>query len=116
MIVTMAGVAAIAIYAVVERSMVMLVSAAAVGVLAYVFRHARMRERLIAIIAAALGGAIAAEIVHTFYYHTNAAEPVADSGNLFLSAIFLGLITAAIIGMLVVLTEIGLKVAKRKSE
>lgn len=116
MIVTMSGVAAIAIYAVVERSMVMLVSAAAVGVLAYVFRHARTRERLIAIIAAALGGAIAAEIVHTFYYHTNAAEPVADSGNLFLSAIFLGLINAAIIVMLVVLTEIGLKVAKRKSE
>lgn len=109
----MSAVAAIAIYAVVERSMVMFVSAAAIGVSAYLFRHARMRERMIAIIAAALGGAIAAEIVHTFYYHTNAAEPVADSGNLFLSAIFLGLINAAIIAVLVVLTEIGLKIIKR---
>ncbi len=112
----MSAVAAIAIYAVVDRSMVMFVSATAIGVSVYLFRHARMRERLIAIIAAALGGAIAAEIVHTFYYHTNAAEPVADSGNLFLSAIFLGLINAAIIAVLVVLTEIGLNVSKRKSK
>ncbi len=112
----MSAVAAIAIYAVVERSMVMLVSVAAIGVIAYVFRHARMRERLIAIIAAALGGAIAAEIVHTFYYHSNAAEPVADSGSLFLSAIFLGLINAAIIMIIVVTTEFGLKVSKRKIE
>ncbi len=112
----MSGVAAIAIYAVVERSMVMLVSVAAIGIIAYVFRHARMRERLIAIIAAGLGGAIAAEIVHTFYYHSNAAEPVADSRNLFLSAIFLGLISAAIIAILVVITEISLAVLKRKSE
>ena len=112
----MSAVAAIAIYAVVERSMVMLVSVAAIGVIAYLFRHARMRERIIAIIAAALAGAIAAEIVHTFYYHSNAAEPVADSGNLFLSAIFLGLINAAIVVILVVITEIGLTAIKRNSE
>lgn len=112
----MSAVAAIAIYAVVERSMVMLVSVAAIGVIAYLFRHARMRERIISIIAAALGGAIAAEIVHTFYYHSNAAEPVADSGNLFLSAIFIGLINAAIVVILVVITEIGLTAIKRNSE
>ena len=115
MIITMSGVAVIAIYALVDRSMVTFVSAAAVGVIVYVFRRARTRERLIAIIAAALGGAIAAEIVHTFYYHTNAAEPIADSGNLFLTAIFLGLVNAAIIATLVAITEVGLKVMRRKT-
>ena len=83
----------------------MFVSAATIGVAVYIFRHARIRDRLIAIVAAALGGAIAAEIVHTFYHHTSVAEPVADSGALFLSAILLGLFNAVTTAIIVVLAE-----------
>lgn len=114
LVVTYLGVTALAIYAVNERSGVMFVSAVAIGVIGYVFRHAQMRDRVIGIVAAALGGAIAAEIGHTFYYHTNTANPVTDSGGLFLSAILLGVINAAVVVILLVLTEAGLKYASRK--
>jgi len=111
----MIAVAALAIYAAIDKSVVMFVSAITVGLIVYLFRNARVRDRIIAIAAAGLGGGIATEIVLTFYYHTNAAEPVADTGSLFLSAIYAGLINAAVVVIAITIGQ-ALKIGDRESE
>ena len=107
----------LAILALVEKSAVMFVSAAAIAVIVYVFRRARMRDRVIAIIAAGLGGSIGAEIVHTFYHYSYVAETGAggDSGDFFMSALVVGSIYAAVIVVLVLGTEVWVSYIGRDS-
>ena len=117
MLVTMLGIAVLAILAVFGKSAVMFVSAGAIGITIYLFRRARMRDRVIGIIAAGLGGSIGAEIVHTLYHYASVAEPGAggDSGGLFMSAIFVGLINAGAIIVVLFVTEAWLNYADQKS-
>ncbi len=118
MLVTMSGVTALAILAVFGKSAVMFVSAAAIAVIVYVFRRARMRDRVIGIIVAGLGGSIGAEIVHTLYHYASVAEPGAggDSAGFFMSAILVGAINAAAIIVVIWCTEAALKFIARKPE
>ncbi len=107
----MLGSAALAVLAVVGKSAVMFVSAAAIAVAVYVFRNARVRDRIIGIIAAGLAGSIGAEIVHTVYHYTNVAQTGAggDSGGFFMSAILVGAINVAAIIVLLIFSELWLK-------
>jgi hypothetical protein len=90
--------AALAIYAVIGRSAVMLVSLIAIALMLYLLRHARLRDRVIAVFAAALGGGLAAAIVRTVFYHLRAGGPgAAESGSLFMSAIQVGVINALVV-------------------
>ena len=115
MLVTMSGIAALAIFAVIEKSIVMLVSAVAIGIIVMIFRGARMRDRVIAIIVAGLGGSLGAEIVHTLYRYASAAEPESDSGGAFMSAILIGLINAGAIIVVLIATKAWLNFVDRKS-
>ena len=114
----MLGSVALAIYAAVEKSAVMFVSAAAIAVIVYIFRSARTRDRIIGIIAAGLAGSIGAEIVHTVYHYTNVAQTGAgaDGGGFFMSAIMVGLINAAAIIVLVISTEACLRYSRRNPD
>jgi xanthine/uracil permease len=114
----MTGIAALGVYAIVEELPVMLVSAATIAVTVYLFRCARTRDRIIAIVAAGLGGSIAAEIVHSIYRHSAVAESTTamNGGEMFKLAILLGLISAAAIVIVVALTEIYLKIVNPQSE
>jgi hypothetical protein len=116
MLVTMIGIAALAIYAAIGKSAAMFVSAAAIAVIVYLFRHARVRDRVIGVVAAGLGGSIGAEIVHTFYHYTNlTGSAAADTGNLFMSALVVGLINAALVAIVIFVTEAWLKMSGDKS-
>ena len=114
----MLGIAGLAIAAVIEKSVVMFVSAAAIGIIIYVFRRARMRDRAIGVIAAGLGGSIGAAIVFTFFQHAGVPEPgpAGSSGAIFMSAILVGAGNAAAIIIVILLTEIALRKIGRKSE
>ncbi len=114
--VTMLGITALAILAVIGKSVVMFVSAVAIGIIVYVFRRARARDRVIAIIVGGLGGSIGAEIVHTLYYYATVVEPGVGNGGFFMSAILVGLINAAVIVIVVLCTEAWLKYTARKPE
>jgi hypothetical protein len=116
--ITMSGIAVLAIFAIAGKLPVMLVSAATIGIVIYVFRGARIRDRLIAIVAAGLGGSIAAEIVMTVYRHTGTSGSVAagESGEMFMMAILLGVINSAAVIMLISLTEIVMKFVDPQSE
>ncbi len=114
-LVTMSGSAVLAILALVEKSAVMFVSAAAIAVIVYVFRRARMRDRVIAIIAAGLGGSIGAEIVRTFYHYSYVTEAGAESGDFFMAALLVGSIYAAVIVVLVLGTEVWVSYIGRDS-
>ena len=118
MLITMSGIAALAVLAVIGKSAVMLVSAGAIGIIVYLFREARMPDRVIAIIAAGLGGSIGAEIVRTLYHYASVAETGAgaDSSGFFMSAILVGLINAAAVVVVVLCTEAWLRYIDRKSE
>jgi hypothetical protein len=117
MVITMSSLATLAIIAAIQKSGVMFVSVGVIGAVVYVFRRARMRDRVIAIVAAALGGSIGAEIVHTLYQHIGAVESGVgrESGSLFMSAILLGLINAAAVVVVMFVTEAWLNYAGRKS-
>lgn len=112
----MLGVAALAAYALVDKMPVMFVSAIMIGIIVYVFRRARTRDRIIAIVAAGLAGSIGAEIAMTIYRHTGASESSAalDGGGPFMMAMLLGVINAAAIIILVAITEIVMKYADRQ--
>lgn len=118
LVITLAGVVALAGFALVEESVVMFATVLAIGIIVYVFRQARTRDRIIAIVAAGLGGSIAAEIVFTMYRHTIATDLVAegDTGEAFLTAILIGVICAVAIAVVVAFAEIYLKYADRKPE
>ncbi len=116
MLVTMLGIAVLAVLAVIGRSAVMFVSAVAIGLIVYVFRRARTRDKVIAIIVAGLGGSIGAEIVHTFYHYATVIEPVVGNGGFFMSAMTIGLINAAAIVIALLCTDAWLKYIGRKSE
>ncbi len=113
----MLGSAALAILAVVGKSAVMFVSAVAIAAAAYAFRGARLRDRIIGIIAAGLAGSIGAEIVHTVYHYTNVAQSGGgeDGGGFFPSAILVGAINVAAIIVLLIATELWLKFLTGKS-
>ena len=110
----MLGSAALAILAVVEKSVVMFVSAVAIAAAVYIFRSARSRDRIIGIIAAGLGGGIGAEIAYTVYRHTNVAE-TGTGGGFFMSAMMVGAINVAAIIILLIVTELWLKFFTGKS-
>ncbi len=114
----MLGSAALAVLAVVGKSAVMFVSAAAIAAAVYVFRNARVRDRIIGIIAAGLAGSIGAEIVHTVYHYTSVAQTGAGGagGGFFMSALMVGLINAAAIIALVLGSEAWLKYSRRKPD
>ena len=114
----MSGAVALAVLAVVGKSVIMFVSAAAIAVISYPFRRARVRDRVIGIIAAGLGGSIGAEIVHTLYKftHVSGFGTVSDGGGFFMTAILVGLVNATAIVVLVLCTESWLKYVGRKSE
>lgn len=118
MLVTILGTAALAIVAVFEQSVVMFVSAVAIAVIVYIFRRARMRDKVIGIIAAGLGGSIGAAIVFTFYQYAGAAEPgpADDSGGFFMSAILVGIVNAAVIIGVILVTEVALRIIGPESE
>ncbi len=116
MLVTMLGIAVLAILAVIDESVVMFVSAVAIGIIVYVFRRARARDRVIAIIVGGLGGSIGAEIVHTLYYYATVVEPGIGDGGFFMSAILIGLINAFAMVVVVLSTEAWLKYTARKLE
>lgn len=117
MVITMSTLATLAVLAAIQKSGVMFVSVGVIGAVVYFFRHARMRDKIIAIVAAALGGSIGAEIVHTLYRHIGAVESGAgqESGGLFMSAILVGLINAAAVVVVIFVTEAWLNYAGRKS-
>ena len=117
-LVTMLAIAALAIVAVFGKSAVMFVSAAAIAVIVYVFRRARMRDRVVGIVVAGLGGSIGAEIVHTLYHYASVAEPGTggDSAGFFMSAVLVGVMNAAVIAVVVLCTETAIKIIGRKSE
>ncbi len=114
----MLAIATLAVLAVFGKSAVMFVSAAVIAVIVYVFRGARMRDRVIGIIAAGLGGSIGAEIVHTLYYYASVAEPGAggDGAGFFMAAMLVGVMNAAIIIVVILCTEAVLRIIGRKSE
>ncbi len=114
----MLGVAALTIVAVFDRSAVMFVSAATIAIIVCVFRGARMRDKVIGIIAAGLGGSIGAAIVLTFYQHAGVAGagPAGDSGGFFMSAILVGVINAAAIIVVILMTDVALRIIGRQSE
>ena len=116
MVITMSILATLAIIAAIQKSGVMFVSVGVIGAVVYVFRRARVRDRVIAIVAAALGGSIGAEIVHTLYQHIGAVGSGAgrESGGLFMSAMLVGLINAAAVVVVVLVTEAWLNYAGRK--
>ncbi len=116
MVITMASLAILAILAAIQKSGVMFVSVSVIGVVVYLFRRARMRDKVIAIVAAALGGSIGAEIVHTLYQHIGVVESGAgrESGSLFMSAILVGLINAAAVVVVIFVTEAWLNYAGQK--
>ncbi len=116
MVVTMSSLAALAILAAIQKSGVMFVSVGVIGAVVYVFRRARRRDRVVAIVAAALGGSIGAEIVHTLYQHIGAVGSGAgrESGGLFMSAMLVGLINAAAVVVVILVTEAWLNYAGRK--
>ncbi len=118
MLVTMLGVAALAIVAVIGKSTVMFVSAGAIAIIIYLFRRARMRDRVIGIIVAGLGGSIGAEIVHTFYRYAGVAGIAAngDDGGFFISAILVGILNAAAIIVVILCTEAVLRIIDRKTD
>jgi hypothetical protein len=116
MFVTMLGIVALAIVAAFEKSVEMFVSAAAIAVIVYVFHQARMRDRVIGIIAAGLGGSIGAAIVRTFYHYAAVAAPAGDSSGFFMSAIVIGVINASAIIVVILCTESALRVIGRKDE
>lgn len=113
----MLGSAALAVLAVVGKSAVMFVSAAAIAAAVYAFRNARVRDRIIGIIAAGLAGSIGAEIVHTVYHYTSVVQTGAggDNGGFFMSAIMVGAINVAAIIVLLIVTELRLKFFTGKS-
>ncbi len=113
----MLGSAALAVFAVVGKSAVMFVSAAAIAAAVYVFRSARVRDRIIGIIAAGLAGSIGAEIVHTVYHYTSVAQTGAggNGDGFFMSAILVGAINVAAIIVLLIGTELWLKFFTGKS-
>lgn len=113
MVITMLTLATLAVFAVIQKSTVMLVSIAAIGATVYVFRHARLRDRIIAIVAAALSGSIGAEIVRTLYHYLGAAE--SGTGGFFMSAILVGLSNAAVVVVFMLVTEAWLNYVGRKS-
>jgi hypothetical protein len=117
LLVAMLGSAALAILAVVGKSAVMFVSAAAIAAAVYVFRNARVRDRIIGIIAAGLAGSIGAEIVHTVYHYTNVAQTGAggNGGGFFMSAILVGAINIAAIIVLMIVIELWFKFFTVKS-
>lgn len=106
-VVTMSSIAALAIYAVLDESAVMLVSVVAIGLIVRMFHRARMRDRIIAVVAASLGGSLGAEIVRTLYHHLVAAGsgPGGESNGLFMSALLIGLINAAVIIMVLITSK-----------
>lgn len=114
----MTGNAALGIFAIVEELPVMFVSAATIAIAVYLFRRARMRDRIIAIVAAGLAGSIAAEIVHSISRHSVVGESAiaTNGGEMFKLAILLGLISAAAIVIVAALAEIYLKIVNRQSE
>ncbi len=114
----MLGSAALAVLAIVGKSAVMFVSAAAIAAAVYVFRNARVRDRIIGIIAAGLAGSIGAEIVHTVNHYTSAVQTGAggDNGGFFMSAMMVGLINAAAIIALVLCSDAWLKYSRRKPD
>ncbi len=114
----MLGSVALAIFAIVDKSAVMFVSAVAIAVVIYLFRRARTRDRIIGVIAAGLAGSLGAEIVYTVYHHTSVAQTGAgaDGGVFFMSAIMVGLINAAAIIVLVLCTEAWLKYSRRNPD
>ena len=118
MLVTMLGVAALTIVALFEKSVVMFVSAAAIAAIVYIFRRARMRDKVVGIIAAGLGGSMGAAIVFTFYKYAGVAEsgPADDSGGFFMAAILVGVINAAAIIVIILCTEFALRIIGRESE
>jgi len=118
MVVTLSSLATLAILAAIQKSGVMFVSVGVIGAVVYVFRRARVRDRVIAIVAAALGGSIGAEIVHTLYHHIAAVESGAgrESGGFFMSAMLFGLINAAAVVVVIFVTEAWLNYAGRKSQ
>ncbi len=117
-VVTMSSLATLAILAAIQKSGVMFVSVGVIGAVVYLFRRARMRDRVIAIVAAGLGGSIGAEIVHTLYHHIGAVESGAgrESGGFFMSAMLVGLINAAAVVVVIFVTEAWLNYAGRKSQ
>jgi len=116
-LVAILGSAALAVLAVVGKSAVMFVSAVAIAAAVYAFRGARLRDRIIGIMAAGLGGSIGAEIVHTAYHYTNVAQTGGgeDGGGFFLSAMMVGAINVAAIIVLLIATELWLKFLTGKS-
>ena len=114
MLVAMLGVALLSIFAVIEKSAVMFVSAGAVGVTLYLFRRARQRDRVVAIIAAGIGGSIGTEIVRTLYHFASVDEPGAESSGFFMSALLVGLVNAAVIIVVLFGTEAWLRFIARK--
>ena len=116
MLVTMLGIAVLAVVAVIGKSAIMFVSAVAIGVIVYVFRRARTREKVIAIIVAGLGGSIGAEIVNILYHYSTAIEPGVGNGEFFMSAITVGLINAAAIVIVFLCTDAWLNYIDRKSD
>lgn len=112
----MLGSAALAILAVIGKSAVMFVSAVAIAAAVYAFRGARLRDRIIGIMAAGLAGSIGAEIVHTVYHYTNVAQTGAggNGGGFFMSAIMVGAINVAAIIVLLIFTELWLKIVTGK--
>ena len=118
MLVTLLGIAGLTIVAVFDKSVVMFVSAAAIAIIVYLFRRARMRDKVIGVIAAGLGGSIGGAIVLTFYQHAGVvgADAAGDSGGFFMSAIFVGAINAATIIVVILMTEVALRIIGRNSE
>lgn len=115
MLVALLGVSGLAVLAIFEESVVMFVSAGAIGIIVYVFRRARTRDRDIGIVAAGLGGSIGAEIVLTIYHYASVTEPATGNGEIFLSAILVGLVNAGAIIVLLFVTEAALKIIDRKA-
>ena len=111
LVVTLAGLAMLVVLAAIEKSIVMFVSVVLVGVAVYVFRTARLRDRIIATIAAALGGSIGAEIVRTFYDHLGAV----GAESLFMTAMLIGLFNAVAAVIVIVVAEAIHKRANRES-
>ncbi len=111
------GVAALATYAAIEKSVAMLVSAIAIGLIVHLFRNARMRERIIAVVVAALGGGILAEIVLTVYRHGGYAKGGAgDSAGSYLAAIQIGLVNAGVIVVVMILTAAWFRLVSRRPD
>jgi hypothetical protein len=118
LVITLFGVAVLAVLALVEGLIVMFVSSMAIGVILWVFRRARARERIVAVFAAGLGGSIAAEIAYTMYRHTIATELVIEGagGESFLMALSIGVINAVAIVIVVLFAELIMRYVERKSE